>query len=74
MSAEAQLQYESRVRNRQAVIAIVAGVLVMAASIVGLIGPHAKVNELTLGLLTDHKRGVPGPDRRPAERAVRPAG
>jgi len=58
MSAEAQLQHESRVRNRQAVIATVAGVLVMAASIVGLIGPHAKVNELTLGLLTDHKRGV----------------
>jgi len=58
MSAEAQLQYESRVRNRQAVIAIVAGVLVMAASVVGLIGPHTKVNELTLGLLTDHKRGA----------------
>jgi uncharacterized membrane protein len=58
VSAEAQLQYESRVHNRQAVIAIVAGVLVMAGSIVGLIGPHAKVNELTLGLITDHKRGA----------------
>src|SRR6201996_2187954 len=57
MSAEAQLQYESRVRNRQAVIAIIAGALVLAGSIVGLIGPHAKVNELTLGLITDHKRG-----------------
>jgi hypothetical protein len=57
MSAEAQLEYEGRVRNRQAAIAIAAGVLVMAASIVGLIGPHAKVNELTLGLITDHKRG-----------------
>src|SRR6202789_1706357 len=56
MSTEAQLQYEGRVRNRQAVIAIVAGVLVMVASIIGLIGPHAKVNELTLGLITDHKR------------------
>jgi hypothetical protein len=58
MSAEAQLQYEGRVRYRQAAIAIAAGVLVMAAAIVGLIGPHAKVNELTLGLITDHKRGA----------------
>jgi Domain of unknown function (DUF4386) len=56
MSVEAQLQYESRVRYRQAAIAIAAGVLVMVASIIGLVGPHAKVNELTLGLLTDHKR------------------
>jgi hypothetical protein len=56
MSAEAQLQYEGRVRYRQAAIAIVAGVLVMVASIIGLTGPHAKVNELTLGLITDHKR------------------
>ena len=56
MSAEAQLQYEGRVRNRQAVIAIVAGVLVMVAAIIGLTGPHAQVNELTLGLITDHKR------------------
>jgi hypothetical protein len=57
MSAEAQLQYEGRVHNRQAVIALAAGVLVIAGSIVGLVGPHAKVNELTLGLITDHKRG-----------------
>jgi hypothetical protein len=57
MSAEAQLQYEGRVHNRQAAIAIAAGVLVIAGSVVGLVGPHAKVNELTLGLITDHKRG-----------------
>jgi hypothetical protein len=57
MSAEAQLQYEGRVRNRQAAIAVAAGLLVMAGAIVGLVGPHAKVNELTLGLITDHKRG-----------------
>jgi hypothetical protein len=58
MSAEAQLQYEGRVRYRQAAIAIAAGVLVMVAAILGLIGPHAKVNELTLGLITDHKRAA----------------
>jgi len=57
MSAEAQLQYEGRVRDRQAVIAVAAGLLVMAGAVVGLVGPHAKVNELTLGLITDHKRG-----------------
>jgi hypothetical protein len=58
MSAEAQLQYEGRVRYRQAAIAIAAGVLIMVAAVLGLIGPHAKVNELTLGLITDHKRGT----------------
>jgi hypothetical protein len=58
MSAETQLEYEGRVRYRQAAIAIAAGVLVMVAAILGLIGPHAKVNELTLGLITDHKRGA----------------
>jgi hypothetical protein len=58
MSAEAQLQYEGRVRNRQAAIAVAAGLLVMAGAIVGLVGPHAKVNELTLGLITDHRRGL----------------
>jgi hypothetical protein len=57
MSAEAELEYEARVRYRQAAIAIAAGVLVMVAAVVGLVGPHAKVNELTLGLVTDHKRG-----------------
>src|SRR5580693_2786079 len=58
MSAETELEYEGRVRNRQAAIAIAAGVLVMVAAILGLIGPHAKVNELTLGLITDHKRAA----------------
>jgi hypothetical protein len=57
MSAEAQLQYEGRVRERQAAIAVAAGLLVMAGAVVGLVGPHAKVNELTLGLITDHRRG-----------------
>jgi hypothetical protein len=56
MSTEAQLEYEGRVRYRQAAIAIVAGVLIMVAAVIGLTGPHAKVNELTLGLITDHKR------------------
>ena len=57
-SADQQLLYETRVRNRQAAVAVTAGVLLMAASIVGLSGPHAKANELTLGLIVDHRRGA----------------
>ena len=58
MSPNEQLLYESRVRNRQMIIAGAAGVLLMIAAIVGLAGPHAKVDELTLGLIVDHKRGA----------------
>ncbi len=58
MSADDQLLYETRVRNRQVIVAVAAGVLLMVASIVGLTGPHATVNELTLGLITDHQRGA----------------
>jgi hypothetical protein len=58
MSSDDQLLYETRVRNRQVAVAVAAGVLLMVASVIGLSGPHAKVNELTLGLITDHKRGA----------------
>ena len=68
MTADDQLLYEARVRPRQAVIAGVAAAALLAASITQLVGPHSKVNELTLGLITEHKRmgldllgaGVPG--------------
>ncbi len=56
MSADDQLLYESRVRNRQAVVAVAAGVLLIAASIIQLSGPHTSVDELTLDLLTANKR------------------
>lgn len=58
MSVDDQLLYESRTRPRQAVIAAAAGVLILSAAVTGLVGPHAAVNELTLGLLTDHRRTV----------------
>ncbi len=56
MTADEQLLYESRVRMRQAVIAALAGILLVGAAAIQLSGPHTKVNELTLDLITAHKR------------------
>ncbi len=56
MDTNEQLLYESRVRMRQAVLAAGAAILLVAAAAVQLSGPHTKVNELTLDLITAHKR------------------
>ncbi len=56
MSPEEILAYESRARIRRAAVAIVAAVLVMAAALVQLSGPHTTVNEETLSLLTFNRR------------------
>jgi hypothetical protein len=56
MDPEAQLQYEHRVRNRQAVVAGAAGVLLVLAAALQLGGPHTKVDELTIDLITANKR------------------
>ncbi|HEY5188619.1 MAG TPA: hypothetical protein VII87_06260 [Solirubrobacteraceae bacterium] len=56
MNAEAQLSYEARVRNRQAIVALLAGVLLVVASAVQLGGPHTKVDELTVDLIVANKR------------------
>ncbi|MFZ0041283.1 MAG: hypothetical protein WAK93_08255, partial [Solirubrobacteraceae bacterium] len=56
MSPEENVAYEARVRYRQVAIAVVAAVCLIAASIMQLTGPHTKVDELTLDLLTAHKR------------------
>jgi hypothetical protein len=58
MSTQAQLEYESRVKYRQAAIAVIAGVMLVAAAIIQLGGTHTKsgLDELTLDLLTEHKR------------------
>jgi hypothetical protein len=56
MTADEQLLYEARVRPRQAVIAGVAAAALIGASVTQLVGPHSKVNELTIGLITEHKR------------------
>jgi hypothetical protein len=56
MSPDDQLLYESRVRNRQAIVAVLAGVLLIVASVVQLGGAHTSVDELTLDLLVANKR------------------
>jgi hypothetical protein len=56
MTADEQILYESRVRTRQAIIAGLAGILLVGAAAVQLSGPQSKVNELTIGLITEHKR------------------
>ncbi len=56
MDAEQQLAYEARVRNRQAVVAVAAGVLLVVAATVQLSGPHTSVDELTIDLITANKR------------------
>jgi hypothetical protein len=56
MEPEQQLAYEARVRNRNAVIAALAGVLLVVAAAVQLGGPHTKVDELTVDLIVANKR------------------
>lgn len=56
VSTTEQLSYERRVRPRQAVIAVVAGVLLIVSAILQLTGPHTSVSEITLGLIVEHKR------------------
>ncbi|MBV9364644.1 MAG: hypothetical protein JO286_19390 [Solirubrobacterales bacterium] len=56
MTPEQRVEYESRARMRQAAIAAAAGILLMAAVLVQIGGPHVNVNEKTLGLITEHKR------------------
>ena len=58
MKSEERLAYESRVRMRQVVLAAAAGILVMAAVLIQLGGPHVSVNEQTLGLVTEAKRAT----------------
>jgi hypothetical protein len=58
MPVDEVLRYEARWRPRVAVVAVAAAVLLMAGAVVQLSGPHAKINELTLGLIIEHKRFV----------------
>jgi hypothetical protein len=51
-----RLSYESRFRPRQGIVAIAAGVLLVASAVIQLSGPHTNVSEVTLGLIIEHKR------------------
>jgi glucan phosphoethanolaminetransferase (alkaline phosphatase superfamily) len=53
---ETALDRERRLRPRFAALAVAAAVLLMAASIVQMIGPHTKVDEATLDLIYASKR------------------
>lgn len=55
-SPEETLLYESRLRTRQVIVAVVAGVLLFVAAAIQLTGAHTSVNEGTLSLLTFNKR------------------
>jgi len=56
LTPEETLVYEARVRNRQVVLAVVAGLFLVLASVIQLTGPHTKVDELTLDLLVANQR------------------
>ncbi len=56
MSVEDRLGYESRVRPRQAAIAAAAAIMLIASAVLQLTGPHTNVNEVTLGLVFEHRR------------------
>jgi hypothetical protein len=55
-TADEALLYETRMRPRIAVASAIAGVLLVVAAVLELVGPHAAVNELTLGLINEHRR------------------
>lgn len=56
MSAEDRVSYERRLGPRFAVVAALAAIFLMGGSILQLVGPHTKVEELTLDLITESKR------------------
>jgi hypothetical protein len=56
MDVDERLLYESRQRPRQAVLATVAGLALIAGAVCQLVGPHTKINELTLNLIFANKR------------------
>lgn len=58
VSAQAQVNYESRVRVRYGIVATCAAVLLVASQVIQLTGPHAHVSELTVDLMFASKRAT----------------
>ena len=58
MDTEARLAYEARTRNRQAGLALAAGLFLLLAVVIQIGGPHVSVSEKTLGLITENRRAT----------------
>lgn len=56
VNAAEQVRYEAGVRPRYAALALIAGVLLVAQAVIQYTGPHTTVSELTLDLITAHRR------------------
>lgn len=56
MDTQDRLAYEARMRMPKAILAVLAGILLVVAAVLQLSGPHTKVDELTLDLITAKKR------------------
>lgn len=56
MSVKERLQYEARVRTRHSVIAAIAALGLIVSAVLQLTGPHTTVNEVTVGLIFEHRR------------------
>jgi hypothetical protein len=56
MTPDETLLYETRIRPRQAIVAGLAALLLVVAAVVQVIGPQAKVAELTVQLILINKR------------------
>ena len=56
MSVTDRLQYEARARPRQSAVAAGAALMLIASAVIQLSGPHTNVNELTVGLIFEHRR------------------
>jgi hypothetical protein len=57
-TVDEQLLYETRWRPKMAIVSGLSGVLLVGAAVLQLVGPHAAVNELTLGLINEHRRST----------------
>ncbi|HLJ04554.1 MAG TPA: hypothetical protein VKT31_14000 [Solirubrobacteraceae bacterium] len=56
VAKQERLGHEARMRPRYAIVAAVAGVLLIATTIIHAVGPQPKVNEATVQLIVESKR------------------
>lgn len=56
VNATEQVRYEAGLRPRYAGLAVLAGILIVIQAVIQVTGPHTTVSELTLDLITAHRR------------------